>query len=377
MTVRLLTPGPTPVPDAVRQRMAQPIIHHRTPEFAALWREVHDGLREVFRTESTVLTFAASGTGAMEAAVANLLSPGERAITIEGGKFGERWTEILRAYGTDPVVVEAPWGRPVDPAAVERALSEHRDARTIFATASETSTGIVHPIRELGGVAHNAGALLVVDAVTALGGIPYEHDAWGVDVTVAGSQKALMLPPGLAFVAVSEQAWHKVEAARLPRYYWDFRAVRQALAVDDTPFTPAISLVMGLAEALGIIGQKGLETIWVEQARRAAATRAAVTALGLPLFPEPPGDVVTVFRPPEGFDANALLERMEARGVKIAGGQGKLSGKILRISHLGAVDDADTLAAVTALEGALADLGYGFKSGTGVAAAQRVLPRRK
>ena len=373
MTVRLLTPGPTPVPEAIRRRMAQPIIHHRSPEFAALWREVHEGLREVFRTEGTALTFAASGTGAMEAAITNLLSPGERVITIEGGKFGERWTEIARAYGLDPVVIEVPWGEPVDPAAVERVLFEHPGLSAIFATASETSTGIVHPIEALGAVAREAGVPLIVDAVTALGAIPYEHDAWGVDVTVAGSQKALMLPPGLAFVAVSERVWPRVEAARLPRYYWDFRAARQALARSDTPFTPAISLVVGLAEALEIIRKKGLEVIWAEQARRAAATRAAVLTLGLTLFSETPSDVVTVLRSPEGFGAKALLERMEAHGVRAAGGQAALSGKIVRISHLGAVDDADTLAAVAALEDALTDLGHAFEQGGGVAAAQRVL----
>ncbi len=373
MTVRLLTPGPTPVPEAIRRRMAQPIIHHRSPEFAALWREVHEGLREVFRTEGTVLTFAASGTGAMEAAITNLLSPGERVITIEGGKFGERWTEIARAYGLDPVVIEVPWGEPVDPAAVERVLFGHPDLGAIFATSSETSTGIVHPIEALGAVAREAGVPLVVDAVTALGAIPYEHDGWGVDVTVAGSQKALMLPPGLAFVAVSERVWPRVEAARLPRYYWDFRAARQALAGSDTPFTPAISLVVGLAEVLEIIRKKGLEVIWAEQARRAAATRAAVPALGLTLFSETPGDVVTVLRPPGEVGAKALLERMEAHGVRAAGGQAALSGKIVRISHLGAVDDADTLAAVAALEDALTDLGHAFEQGAGVAAAQRVL----
>jgi len=369
----LLAPGPTPVPPRVLQAMAQPIIHHRTPEYEALFAEVRRDLKALCQCANEVLMFAASGTGAMEAAVVNTLSPGERVLVVRGGKFGERWAEICGAHGLPVVAVDVPYGKSVDPEAVAEVLDRHPDVQAVFATQSETSTGAVHDIRALAERVRPRDPILVVDAITSLGVMDLPMDAWGLDVVVAGSQKALMLPPGLAFAAVSDKAWARVPRARLPRFYFDFQAERRAMQGNQSAFTPAVSLVVGLRESLRLILEEGLANVFARHDRLARATRAGVRALGLALFAEHPGAACTAVRSPQGLPGEAVVNGMRQRGITIAGGQGSMKGKIFRISHMGYVDDADILVALGALEMVLADLGHPVALGQGVRAAEEVL----
>ena len=285
----LLAPGPTPVPPVVLLAMAQPMIHHRTPAYEALFADVRRDLRLLFQCKNEVLMFAASGTGAMEGAVVNTLSPGDQVIVVQGGKFGERWAEICQAYGLRVVPVDVPYGKSVMPAAVAAALREAPDSKAVFATQSETSTGAVHDVQALAGIVRETGALLVVDAITSLGVMDLPMDAWGVDVVVSGSQKALMLPPGLAFAALSDKAWARVPEARLPKFYFNFARERKAIAENQSAYTPAVSLVVGLRESLRLILAEGLPNVFARHDRLARATRAGVQALGLTLFAAQPG----------------------------------------------------------------------------------------
>jgi aspartate aminotransferase-like enzyme len=369
----LLAPGPTPIPPAVLQAMAQPIIHHRTPEYEALFADVRRGLRLLFQCKNEVLMFAASGTGAMEGAVVNTLSPGDQVVVVRGGKFGERWGEICEAYGLGLLPVDVPYGKSADPAAVAAALREAPGARAVFATHSETSTGAIHDIQGIAAAVRDSGALLVVDAITSLGVLDLPMESWGVDIVVAGSQKALMLPPGLAFAAVSDKAWARVPSARLPRYYFNFAAERKAIEKNQSAYTPAVSLVMGLRESLGLILAEGLQSVFARHERLARATRAGVQAIGLTLFADRPGAACTAVKVPEGLDGGAIVKGFRKRGITIAGGQGSMRGKIFRIAHMGYVDAFDILTALAALEFVLSDLGYPVKLGEGVRAAQEVL----
>jgi aspartate aminotransferase-like enzyme len=369
----LLAPGPTPVPPVVLQAMAQPMIHHRTPAYEALFADVRRDLRLLFQCKNEALMFAASGTGAMEGAVVNTLSPGDQVIVVQGGKFGERWAEICQAYGLRVVPVDVPYGKSVMPAAVAAALREAPDSKAVFATHSETSTGAVHDVQALAGILRATGALLVVDAITSLGVMDLPMDAWGVDVVVSGSQKALMLPPGLAFAALSDKAWARVPEARLPKFYFNFARERKAIAENQSAYTPAVSLVVGLRESLRLILAEGLPNVFARHERLARATRAGVQALGLTLFAAQPGAACTAVKAPGGTDGGAVVKGMAKRGITIAGGQGSMKGAMFRISHMGYVDAFDVLTALGGLEMVLADLGHPVTLGAGLRAAEEIL----
>jgi aspartate aminotransferase-like enzyme len=375
--VRLLTPGPTPVPERIALAMAQPVPHHRSPEFEQVFARCREGLRWIFQTKQDVLTFAASGTGAMEGAVVNFLRRGDRAVVVDAGKFGERWWKILRAYGVEPITLKVEWGRAVDPDEVRRALDREPAARAVFLQANESSTGVAHPVREVAEVTRGRETLCVVDAVSALGAMDLPFDAWDIDIMVSGSQKALMLPPGLAFGAASEKAWRFNESADLPRFYFDWKREREAQRKDQSAFTPAISLMQGLDESFRMLREEGLEASFARHARLARAARAGVQALGLKLFAERPSNAMTVVRAPESVDSEALVKWMfKSEGLKLVGGQDQAKGKIFRIAHLGYFDGYDILTVIAGVERGLRALGYACEPGKGVAAATAALEEK-
>lgn len=372
----LITPGPSPVPENVRFALAEEIIHHRTAEFRAYTAQASENLKKICKTENDVLILAASGTGAMEAAVANVLGRGEKAITIEGGKFGERWTELVKAYGGVPVVLGVEWGEAPDPKDVERLLAENPDAKAVYATLCETSTATAQDIGAIGEIVRKTGALLVVDGISSVGAMDMRTDEWGVDILVVGSQKALMMPPGLGFAAVSEKAWKVMEAAERTVYYFDLLKARKSAAKNDTPYTSAVSMVRALCEATAMIVDEGIDNVLARHSLLAEAVRAAVGALNLQLFSKAPADAVTAVVMPEQIDADALRKIMtEKYGVSVAGGQAQLKGRIIRIAHMGYMDKFDMITAVAALEMALVEMGRDVTLGKGVAAAQKVLMR--
>jgi len=370
----LMTAGPTPVPPAVSQAMATPMLHHRAPAFDALYERVLSRLPHVFATANPVLAFAASGTGAMESAAANLVRPGTRALACAAGKFGERWIALCDAYGADLVRYEPGWGARLDPAEIERKLQEHPGVEVVFATLSETSTGIVHDVQAIAEVVQRHGALLVVDAVSGLGAARLEQDAWGVDVVVAGSQKALMTPPGLAFASVSQRALEAAARAGEGRYYFDWSRTAKSQAQGASPFTPAVSLFLGLDVALGMIEAEGLEDVWARHALLARATRAGALALGLDLYGDPDerSTVVTAIELPGDVDGGKVPGALRKLGITANGGQDDLKGRILRIAHCGYFGAFDILTSLSGLEIALDQLGHAVEHGAGVGAAQRV-----
>lgn len=370
----LLSPGPTPIPNEVQAAMARTMIHHRTPEFSEVFNEVREGLKPLFGTQSDVIILASSGTGAMEAAVSNLFSPGDKVLIVNGGKFGERWLQIARAYGLNAIEVKVEWGKAVKVETIEKHLGVYPDLRGVLVQASETSTTVVHPVREIAALT-KSGPLLLVDGVTAVGVLPLPMDAWGIDVLVTGSQKALMLPPGLGFIALSPRAWARTEQAKLPRFYFDLRLELKNQRQGSSAFTPAVSLVFGLAAALKKIREEGLEQVYARHERMARATQAAAKALGLKLLaPESPGMAATGVCLPEGIDGDELLDYLRERmGVTLAEGQDHLQGRIVRIAHIGYMGAFDVLVAVSALEMALKKLGFPVDLGKGVAAAEAVL----
>lgn len=371
----LLTPGPTPVPPEVLLAMAEPIIHHRSPAFRAIFRECREGLKRLFQTEQEVLIFVASGTGAMEAAVANIIAPGDRALVIEAGKFGERWTELCQAYGAAVERILPGWGHMCPAADVAAKLKADPGIRAVFCQANETSTGVCAPLKELGEVCRNSGALLVVDAVSALGAMDIPTDRWGIDILVSGSQKALMLPPGLAFASVSPKAWKVVEQLNRPSYYFSLTKTLKAAQKDQGPYTSAVTLMYGLRAVLRMMADDGLETIFARHRKLSAATKAAVLALGLTLYAKDnPSDCLTAVEAPANIDAQDIVAKLrDGHGITIAGGQAQLKGKIFRISHMGYISGSDILLTVAALEQVLRDLGHSVQLGQGVAAAQAVL----
>ena len=374
MKTRLFTPGPTPVPQDVLLEMAKPITHHRLPVFERSFAKVNEGLKYIFQTRHDVYTLTSSGTGGMEAVVSNLLKRGDRALVVRGGKFGERWGEICEAYGIDFVPLDIEWGKSVDPQRVDEMLEAHPGVRAVFTTQSETSTGALNDIEAIGEVVGNHDALLVVDAITGVGVHPLKVDEWGVDAAVTGSQKGLMIPPGLAFVSLSDRAWSAVESSDLPKYYLSFAKARKALGKGQNPFTPALTLIMGLELALEKIRSEGLDRLFERHERLAEATRRGVRALGLELLAENPSNVLTAVKVPEGIDGKALVDHLRNDlGVLFAGGQGHLKGKIFRIAHIGYFDDFDILVALAALERALKAVGHDVKLGAGLAAAQEYL----
>ena len=355
----LLTPGPTPLPPQVREALGRPIIHHRTSAYRAIFKRVLQGMQTVMQTTQPVICLTSSGTGAMEAAVVNLLSPGEEAIVILGGKFAERWQQLCQIYGITVIPIPVAYGEAVDPARVAAALKAHPEARAVFSTLCETSTGVVHDLKAVAAVTRESPALLVVDAISGLMADECATDAWGIDVIVTGSQKGLMLPPGLAFLSLNARAWTRVDQAKTPRFYADLRLARKALADDDTPFTSAVSLVIALDEALKLILQRGVAQTVQRCASLAQTTRAGVDAFGLTLFAARPSNGVTAVHVPSGVDGKQLVKLMYDRShVMIAGGQGEMAGKIFRFAHMGYIGPDDVKAGFGALEQALGELGY-------------------
>ncbi|MCK9582511.1 MAG: alanine--glyoxylate aminotransferase family protein [Endomicrobiales bacterium] len=370
----LLTPGPTPIPTEVALAGAKPIIHHRTAEFAAIFGKVIEGLKYVFCTQNDVLIMASSGTGAMESSVVNLLSPGDDVIVAQSGNFGERWVKLLSAYGINPIIVDTEWGKAVNPNEIEKALKANPGVKVVYTTHVETSTGVVNDIETIGKIVHSSQAVLVVDAISGLVGQELKTDAWHIDVVVTGSQKGLMLAPGLAFVSISKKAWLLAENAKLPRFYWDWRKMKKSLADNETPFTPAITLIVSLAEAIKMIEATGLENMQKEYKVMAAATRAGMQAIGMELFAQRPCEVVTSARVPDGIEGGKIVKLLrEEFGISIAGGQGILKGKIIRFAHMGYITKADLLVGFACLEMVLTKLGYNVQKGKAVAAAEEVL----
>jgi aspartate aminotransferase-like enzyme len=365
----LFTPGPTPVPPEVLAAMAAPVVHHRSPDFRPVYERCLTRLREVCRTESDVLLFTSSGTGAFESAVVNLVSPGEPHLVVSAGSFGERWNEMVTVFGGDVDLLRYAWGETPDPADVAARLRE-RPAKAVWVVQSETSTGVVCDVQAIAAAAAESGALVVVDAVSSLGAVPCETDAWGLDVVVSGSQKALMTPPGLGTCAVSEAAF----AARgsSPRFYFDWERTRAAQAKLDAPFTPAVSLVAGLDVALGLLLDEGLDRVFDRHVRLGRAARAGAKVMGLELFSpdEDRSAVVTAVRVPSGVDASEVVRSLRDRfGMTIANGQGALLGKIFRLGHIGWFDVFDIATMLAAVEIVLADLGAEIERGVAVTAA--------
>ncbi|MDQ6675692.1 MAG: alanine--glyoxylate aminotransferase family protein [Acidobacteriota bacterium] len=370
---RLLTPGPTPLyPPALHAMMASD-MHHRTQEFRTVYQSALADLKEVLATSSDVLCFAASGTGAMDASVSNLFSKGDPVIICSAGKFGERWVEIAKAYGLDATVLKEEYGNVVSPDRVREAFAKQPRAKAVFVTASETSTGAQHDVRSMGEFLKPTGAILIVDAITAIGTMPLDIDGWGLDVVVGGSQKAFMIPPGLAFLAVSQKAWKLTEAATLPHFYFDLKKEKKNGDAGESSWTPATSLILALAEALKYIKSIGMPKLIENAQLLAVATRSAAQALGLEVFASHPGSSVTALRAPAQMDSGVIVKEFKSRfGAIIANGQGSMKGRIFRIAHLGYFDFADLFAMVAALEIILHANGYPLKFGSGVAAVQEV-----
>jgi len=375
----LLAPGPVPVPPKVLAAMSEPIIHHRAPAFVKVLEEVRGGLKFLFQTKNEVLILASSGTGAMEGAVTNTLCKGDTSLVVRAGKFGERWAEICEAYGVKPICIDVPWGRAVDPKLIAQELEKNPTIRAVFIQASETSTGVMHPIREIAEIVKKYdNTLLIVDAISGIGVFDLPVDKWGLDVVVSGSQKAFMLPPGLAFVTLSDKALSFVEKSDIPKYYFNFKKELKKLVKDnETNFTPAVSLIMGLREALNMIKEDGLEKAFKRHARLADATRAAAKALGLELYaPDSPSNAVTAIKAPAGIDGQKIVKILrDKHNITIAGGQSEAKGKIFRIAHMGYLDAYDIIMVVSALEMTLKELGVSVEMGKGVKAAAEILEK--
>jgi len=370
----LLSPGPTPIPNEVELAMSETMIHHRTPQFNKVFEEARRGLKKLFGTKNDVIMFASSGTGAMEAAVANLFSPGDKVLVINGGKFGERWLNIANAFGLNPINLKVEWGQAVKVAEVEKQLKAQPDIQGVLIQASETSTTVLHPVKEIANLT-KGGPLFLVDGVTAVGVVPVPVDEWGIDVLVTGSQKALMLPPGLGFIALSDRAWDRTKKAKLPRFYFDLNLERKNQQKGSGAFTPAVSLIFGLRASLNMMEREGLDKVYARHARLCRATRAAATALGLRLLaPDSPSPAATGLYLPEGIDADRVLEYLrDHMSVILAEGQDQLKGKVVRIAHVGYMGAFDVVTAIAALEMALRKFGAEIPFGRGVAAAEEVL----
>jgi aspartate aminotransferase-like enzyme len=374
MKQRLLTPGPTPVPEETLLEMAKPVFYHRSNQFRELLTEVLGDLKSVFCTKNPVLPLTCSGTGGLEAALVGAVPPGKKALCLAAGRFGERWASIATAFGIEPVVVSAPWGEAIDPDRVQRALAEHPDAVAVCATLSETSTGVGHDIEAFGKVVARTPAILIVDAISGLGPMECRTDAWHIDICCTGSQKALMLPPGLAFVSVSDKAWQAIDRNTTPRsFYFDLKKARARLAVPATSYTPALTLLRGLRVSLKRMLTESMENIWKRQAIYAAAARAGFEAMGMEIFPRRPNNALTVAKTPAGIDSTKLLDKLEKQyGLKLANGQDAIKGKVVRLGHMGYIDQFDILTALAGVELVLHQMGFGVELGRGLAAAQRV-----
>ncbi len=372
----LFTPGPTPIPPEALLAMAQPIDYHRSADTVALIKDVLEKLKHVFQTENDVLFLTSSGTGGMEGAVTNLLSRGDKVIVIRSGKFGERWADICTAFGVEVIPIDVTWGNAVEPQTVETLLTARPDIQAVYATLCETSTGVLHDIEALAHLTRVRPTLLVVDAVSGLGADDLQMDEWGVDVVVSCAQKGLMTPPGLAVVALNQRAWDAVERSDLPKYYFDFRKAYESGLDGSVPYTPAVTLLTALQCALNHICEEGIRNTIARHSRLATATRSAVKALGLSLFATSPANTVTAIRLPEEVDGKAFINLMlDEYGITYAGGQSQLSGKIVRIAHLGWMNANDVIVAISAFERGLVEIGCEVPIGAGVTAAQEVFAK--
>ncbi len=373
--IYLLTPGPTPIPPNILLKMAEPIIHHRSPQYEEVFQEVRENLLYLFQTKNEVLVLASSGTGAMEGSVASIFSRGDRVLVVNGGKFGQRWEQICSTYGLEVISLDVTWGEAVDPSLIEKHLKNDGSIRGVFTQATETSTGVVHPIKEIAEIVKNyEQTLMVVDAITGIGVFDVPMDQWNLDVVVTGSQKALMLPPGLAMASVSDKAWQFAKNSDLPKYYFNFSKELASAKKNQNSYTPAVSLIIGLREALRMIKEEGLNNLFARHERLASAARAGVLALGLPLFAKSPSNALTAVKLPQEIDGKKLVKLLRDKyGITIAGGQDHLKGKIIRIAHLGYITDFDLIIALSGLGMALGDMGYSVNLGEGVKAATEVL----
>ncbi|MDB4349476.1 alanine--glyoxylate aminotransferase family protein [Omnitrophica bacterium] len=352
----LMTPGPTPVPEEIAKKMAEPIIHHRTPEYREIFKALSEDLKLVFKTGNDCLVFASSGTGAMEASLVNILSPGDKAVVIRGGKFGERYYEICEAFGVSAIPIDIEWGTSPDPQVIKDALNKNRGVKAVFTQLVETSTASVYDIKAIGGLVKGTDAVLVVDAISGLGADDLETDSWGVDIAVGGSQKALMLPPGLSFCSVSQKAWSMVKGSKLPKYYYDFSKYKKSKEKNDTPFTPAITLAIGLKKALEHIKSAGIDNILKECETMAQTVRGAAKDLGLRVFSKAPSNALTALEMTEGRDSSLLVKAIKERGIIVADGQAHLKGRIIRIAHMGGITRQDVERTIRVLKEALDEL---------------------
>lgn len=374
----LLTPGPTPIPPEVAQKEALPILHHRTAEFGDIFVETIEGLKYAFQTKNDVFIITSSGTGAMESAVANLLSRGDEAIVASCGHFGNRWAKICEIYGIKAIKIEAEWGKCVNPQDVEQALKNNKQAKVVFTTHTETSTGAVNDLKAIGAIVKKTDAVLVVDAISGLIGQELRADDWNLDVVVSGSQKGFMCAPGLSFAAVGPKAWPLIEKSTSPRFYFDYRAMKKNIEKKQTPYTPAVTLIVSLAEAIRMIRKDGLENIFARTAKLAAACRAAIKAMGLELFADESCacTVLTSAKVPANIDGKKIVSMLRKEyGISIAGGQAALEGKIIRVAHMGYIDQFDLFVGLTGIEIVLSKLGYKVEFGKSIAAAQAVLSK--
>jgi aspartate aminotransferase-like enzyme len=370
----LLTPGPTQVPEEVLVAGALPIMHHRTPQFEAIFAEATKGLQYIYQTKNPVMIFASSGTGALESSVVNLLSAGDKVIVVVGGKFGERWANLTKAYGLNTILLTVPWNETVDPKLIEKTLQENPDIKAVYTTLSETSTGGVSDIEAIAKIVKKTDAVLVVDAVSGLGVVDLKTDEWSVDVVVAGSQKGLMLPPGLAFASVSEKAIKMMESSTLPKFYFSWKKALKEAEKNTSPWTPGISLIVQLLEAIKIIKEEGLENVFARHTRLSDAVKAGMAALGMQIFNKNTGSACCAVLCPEGIDGDKLVKMCRDKfKVTLTGGQDEIKGKVFRIAMMGNVNDNDAILGVSAVERGLIELGHKFEPGTGVAATMKAL----
>ena len=374
--LRLFTPGPVAVPEDTMLEMAQPMQHHRTAWYREMHKEMHELLQYLFQTKAMVLTFTGSGTSAMEGAIIGCCPPGHKALVVNNGKFGERWVKVCKAFNIDHKELKLEWGHGATPAMIAKEMDADANIDTVIVVHSETSASSLSDVEGIGKLTRKRGALLLVDGITAVGAIPVKMDAWGVDVYATGSQKAMMLPPGLGFAAVNDRAWERIDSGKMPCFYNDLKAYRKSMDTFDAPYTPAVTLVRGTLFNLKKFKEIGLENIWAETKMLAEGTRAAAKAMGLKIFAADPVDSVTGMWVPDGIKEGDLRKTMrDKHGMHIAGAQDDIKGKVIRISHMGYVDQYDTLGVIAALEMTLVSMGYKLEIGTGVSAALKVFAK--
>ena len=375
----LLTPGPTQIPPQICAALGKPIIHHRTPQFQENLKEANEGLKYFFQTKNDVLLLTCSGTGAMEAAVSNLVSPGDKVIAVDGGKFGERWVELCQTFGAKTHVIKVEWGKAVTAAQIKEVLDKEKDVKAVFVTLSETSTGVTTDVQAVAQVVQKTNTVLVVDAISALGIIDIQMDAWGVDMVISAGHKGFMLPPGIAFLSANDKAWKAISACKTPRYYFDLKVAKEAAAKTDTPYTPAIGIIIALVESLKMMREIGREKLFARYARLAQGVKEAAKALGLSIFPESicQSNVLTAINLPSEIDGEKLVKTMrDTYGISVAGGQDKLKGKIVRIGHMGCLDEFDILTCLACFEKVLFEMGYKFNLGAGLSGAQKIFNQK-